>query len=53
MITPTELTIDAVAVIPVLPATVTDVPEVGTAKVTDEAELSPITAAVSLPALPV
>lgn len=53
MITPTELVISAAAVIFVLPATVTDVPELGTVKVTDDAELAPITAAVSLPALPV
>ena len=53
VITPTESVIEATAVIFVLPATVTDVPELGTAKVTDEAGPAPITAADSLPTLPV
>jgi hypothetical protein len=53
VIEPTESVIEALAVIFVLPATVTVVPEEGTAKVTEVAELAPITAATALASLPV
>lgn len=48
--TPAEILADPV--IPVLPDMVTEVPLVGTVKVTEVAELFPIMAGVELPAAP-